>query len=118
MTDRGLDTYLVELLYEKITVFRVHDCLYRCAEYGHPIFLQSAVEEQFRATVKGSLSSEGKEDAVGTFLLDDAGYKKRCHWKEINLVSDTFRCLNSSDVRIHKNRTDAFFPEGFQCLGT
>ena len=64
---------------------------------------------EFNTTVQSRLSTKGQHDAVGTFLFDNALNKVRSYRKEVYMVGHALRGLYRSNIRIDKNRFDAFF---------
>ena len=115
---RHLEVNLVELLHEEVAVFGVHDSFYRCAENLHTVFLEHTTKIEFCTHVEASLSTPCEHDAVGALLLDDFSYKKRCHWQEINLVCDTFTCLNRCNIGIDEDGTDTLLTQSLEGLRT
>ena len=67
------------------------------------IFLECAVEVEFRTAVEGCLSTECQEDAVGTLLLDDFSNEVCRYRQEIYLVRNAFRCLDRSNVGVDEH---------------
>ena len=118
MADRGFQWNFVQLLYEKVTVFGVHNRFYRGAQYLYAVFFQRAVLVQFRSAIQCGLSSECQQDAVGAFFLDDFRNEMRSDRQEIYLVGNAFRSLYRSDVRVNQYRADAFLAQCFQGLRT
>ena len=90
MAHGHLGVNLVQFLHEKVAVFGVHDGLHAGAKYFHAVLLQHTLQVEFGAAVERGLSTECKQDAVGTLLLDDLGHIVGVDRKEINLVSNTF----------------------------
>ena len=96
-----LQADLVQLLHKQVAVLCVHDGLYRGTQHLYAILLQHASLIQFRATVQCSLSAKRQQNAVGTLLLDDFGYEVGGYRLEIDLVGNTFRGLNGSNVGVY-----------------
>ena len=115
---RSLHRNLVQLLHKEVTVFGVHNRLNGSTQHTHAIFLKNSVLVEFRTAVQRRLSAECQQNAVGTFFLDDFFHEIRSYRQEINLIGDTFRCLDSSNVRVYQNRTDTFFAQRLQRLRT
>jgi hypothetical protein len=107
--DRSLYVDFLELLYKKVAVFGNHDCLYRCAEHLHTIFVEHAVEIQLRAAVQCRLSAEGEKYAVGAFLLDYLLHEVGRNRQEIHLVGNALRRLYGGDVGVDEHTRDALF---------
>ena len=115
---RSFHRNFVELLHKEVAVFGVHDGFYRSTQHAHAVFLQDAVQVEFGTAVQSCLSAECQQDAVGLFFLDDFFYEIGSHRQEINFIGNAFRCLDSSNVRVHQNGTDTFFAQSLQCLRT
>ena len=115
---RHLEVNLVKLLYEEVAVFCVHDSLYRSTQHIHTILLKHTVEVKFCTNVQTRLSTPSQHDAVWALLLDNFSYKKRCHRQEINLVSNTFTCLNCSNVWINEDGTNTLLAQSLESLRT
>ena len=98
-----LHVYLVQFLYEKVSVLGVHDGLHAGTQNFHSVLLQSAVEVEFGAAVEGCLPTESQQDAVGAFLLDDLGNEMCVYRLEINLVGYTLACLDGSHIRVYEH---------------
>ena len=58
LTLDGLHVDFVQLLYEELTVFRIHDGLYRSTQYAGIVFLEHAGFVESHTAVQGSLSTE------------------------------------------------------------
>ena len=43
MTLNGVHPNLVEFLHEELTVFSVYNCLHRCSQHLHVIFLEDTI---------------------------------------------------------------------------
>ena len=115
---RNLEVNLVELLYEEVAVFCVHDSLYRSTQHIHTILLEHTVEVKLCTNVQTRLSTPSQHNAVWALLLDNFSYKKRCHRQEINLVSNTFTCLNCSNVWINEDGTNTLLAQSLESLRT
>ena len=113
-----LHRYFVEFLHEEVTVFSVHDSLYRGTQHTYTVFFENALLIEFRTAVQRRLSTESQQNAIGTFLLDDFFHEIRSHRQEVNLIGDTFRSLDGSDVGVHQHGADTFFTQRFQRLRT
>ena len=115
---RSFHGYFIQLLHKEVTVFRVHDSLYRSTQHTYAIFLQSSVQVKLRTAVQCSLSAESQQDAVRLFFLDDFFYEIRSYRQEVNFIGNTFRCLDCSNIRIYQYRTHTFFTQSLQSLRT
>ena len=89
-----------QFLHEQVTVFRVHDSLYRCTKYFPPYLSRIPLCVEFRTAVQCSLSAECQQDTVRTFFLDNFFYKISSYGKEIHFIGNSFRSLNGCDVRV------------------
>ena len=118
VANRHLEVNLVELLYEEVAVFCVHDRLNRGTQYIHTVLLEHTTEVELCTHVQTSLSTPSEHNAVRALLLDNFSYKKRCHRQEINLVSNTFTCLNCSNVWINEDGTNTLLAQGLESLRT
>ena len=106
----------VQFLYEQLTVFRIHDGLYRSTEYAGIVFFEYTCLVKSYTAVQGCLSTERQQHTVGTFLGDDFLYEIRSDGQEVNFVGHTFRGLHGGDVRVDQDGFDTFFLQGFQGL--
>ena len=116
MTLRRLHRNLIQLLNEQVTVFRIHDCFYRSTQNLHTVFLQNTFLKQVSSAVQSCLTTESQEDTIGAFLLNHTSHKISSDRQEINLISNTFRCLDSSNIRVNQHRADAFLSQCLQSL--
>ena len=111
-----LHLYLVELLDKQLAVFRIHDGLHRCAQYPDVVFLQDTALVERHAAVQRRLPAERQQDTVGTFLGDYFFHEERGNGQEVNRIRHTFGGLHGRDVRVDKDRLDAFLPNRLQRL--
>ena len=118
LTLDGLYIYLVELLYEKLTVFGVYNSLYGSTKYLYIIFLKHATLVEFHTTVECCLSTESEQDAVRALFLDDTLYEIRLHRQVVDLVCYTLRSLHGSNVRIDKHCLHSLLTQCFKSLRT
>ena len=102
LADRSLHLDLVQFLHEEVTVFRIHDSFYRSTQYAYTIFIQDTTCVQLSTAVQGSLTTESQQDTIRLFLLDDFFYEISSYRQEINLICDTFRSLDSRNVRVYQ----------------
>ena len=114
----NLEVNLVKLFHEEVTVFCVHDSLYRGTQHIHTVLLEHTVEVKFCTNVQTRLSTPSEHNAVRALLLDDFSYKKRCHRQEINPVSNTFTSLNCSNIWIDKDGTNTLLTQSLESLRT
>ena len=112
----GLDVDLVKLLDEELAVLRVHDGLHGRTQDAHTILLQHAALLQFHTTVECGLSTKGQEDAVGTFLLDNALDEIGLHGEEVDLVGHTLGGLHRGNIGVDEHRLDIFLAQGLEGL--
>ena len=115
---RNLEVNLIKLLYEEVTVFCVHDSLNRGTQHIHAILLEHTIEVELSTYVQTRLTTPSQHNAVRALFLDNLSYKKRCHRQEINLVSNTFTCLNCSNVWINEDGTNTLLAQGLESLRT
>ena len=108
----------IQLLHEKLTVFRIHDGLYRCTQHACIIFFEDTCLIQSHTTVQCRLSTERQEHTVRTFLGNHLFYEIRSHRKEIDLVGNPIRGLHGRDVRVDEDSFDTFFLQRLQGLRT
>ena len=83
----GLHPYLVEPSDKEVSVFGVDDGLYGGTQHLHSVFLQHTFPIEFHPTVQRRLPTKREQDAVGSFLLDDALHEIGRHRLEIDGVS-------------------------------
>ena len=116
LRDWSLQLCLIESLHKAVSVFCVHDSFHRCTQDFYTIFSKCAILIQFRSTIQSGLSTESQEDSIRTLLLDDFSDEIRSDGLEIDFVSDTFRSLNSGNVRIDKHWAHTFLSQSLQRL--
>ena len=68
----GLYANLVKATHEQVAVFGVDDGLNGRAQYLHAIFLQHSFFVERDTAVECRLTTKCEQDAIGTFLFDDA----------------------------------------------
>src|SRR5579884_1727532 len=100
---------MVQMLSKFLTVFSQDNSGDGSAEDLHTILFQHTALEELDATIESRLSTEGKQDAIGTLFGNDFLDKKRSDGQEVDLVSELPGSLNSSDIRIDQNSVDTFF---------
>ena len=99
----NLHVYLIKFLYKQVSVLSVHDGFHTGTENLHSVLLQRTIEVKFCTAVERCLSTKSQKDTIGTFLFDNFGYKVSIYRKEIYLVSNSFTCLDCSNIRIDQN---------------
>ena len=109
MAHRRLQLNLVEFLDEEVTVFRIHDSLDAGSQHLDAVFLQRAIQIQFRTAIQGSLSAECQQDTVRTLLLDNLCHEVSRHGLKIHLVGNTLRSLDGGNVRIDQHTGYSLF---------
>ena len=100
LRNRNLQVHLLQLLDKQVAVLGVHDSLNARAKHLDPVFLQRTVQIQLRTAVQCRLTAECQQYAVRTFLLYNFCYKKGIDREEINLICNTFTCLDCRYIRI------------------
>ena len=112
----GLDIDFIKLVHEKFPVLRVHDSLDRSTENLNVIFLKYVIFIQFHTAVQCRLTAEREQDSLRTLLGNDFFHKERRHRKEVDLVCDSFRCLDRGNVRVDQDGLNAFFAQSLERL--
>ena len=107
---------MVELFDEELAVFGVDDGADGGAENLDAVAFEDARAIEFYAAVKGGLSAESEQDAVGALLLDDAFYKVGGDREEVYLVGEALRGLHRGDVGVDEDGDYAFLFHGFEGL--
>ena len=64
------------------------------------------------------MTSEGNVDSVGLLVLDDLSNELRVDGEEVDLVGETFRGLDGSDVGVDENGVDPLLLESLDRLGS
>ena len=117
-TLNGLYIDFIQFLNKKFTILGIHNGLYRSTEYFYIIFFKNTFFVQCHSTVQGCLTTERQHNAFRFFFLNHFLYEIRSHRKEVDLIRHSFGRLYRSNIRIDKNRFNAFFFQGFECLRT
>ena len=117
-TLNGLYIDFIQFLNEKFTILGIHNGLYRGTKYFHIIFFKNTFFVQCHSTVQGCLTTERQHNAFRFFFLNHFLYEIRSHREEVDLIRHSFGRLYRSNIRIDKNRFNAFFFQGFECLRT
>ena len=73
---------------------------------------------QLDTNLKSGLTTESDVNGIRALVLDDFSHKIGGHGKEIDLVGETFRCLDGGNVGIDENGVDALFFESFNSFGS
>ena len=71
---------------------------------------------QFHTAVQCRLTAEREQDSLRTLLGNDFFHKERRHRKEVDLVCDSFRCLDRGNVRVDQDGLNAFFAQSLERL--
>ena len=103
MAHGRLQFHLVELLHEEVAVLGIHDSLNRSTQDLYAIFLQRAVQIEFRSAVERRLATESQQNAVRAFLFNDFGHEMGSDRLEIHLVGNALGSLDGCDVGIHEH---------------
>ena len=78
-------------MHKQVAVFGVDDGLNGCAQDLHTVFLQYPFLIERYAAVECCLTTKREQDAVGTFLLDDALDELGSHGLEIDSIGNSLR---------------------------
>ena len=98
---RHLQVDLSQLLDEQVTVFRVHDGFDAGSKHLNTILLQYAALVELSTTVQGSLATESQENTVRTLFFNNLCDKVRGYRLKVNLVGNSLRRLDRSDVGVY-----------------
>ncbi len=109
----GLYAYLIQTLYKQVTVLGVHDSLNLSTQHLNLILGQNAVLLQSHTAVQCGLTTECKQDCIGTLLGNHLLYKERSYRIEINSVSNTLAGLNSCNIGVDEDGLNALL---LKCL--
>ena len=112
----GLADVLEELL-EQFAVLRLTDGLQGSAEHADVEFVEDSGVGQLDGEVEAGLTAEGREDAVGALLFDDAGDYFQGEGFDVDDVGDVFVGHDGGGVGVDEDGDDALFAEGLACLG-
>ena len=114
----SLDTDLIQFLYEKLSVFSIHNGLNRSSKYLDIIFFQHFVFIKCHTAVERSLTTERKKNSLRTLFRDNFLHKERSNRQEVNLVCHTFGGLNSSNVRVYEDSLNSLLTQRLEGLRT
>ena len=90
-----------------LTVFGIHDGLYRRTQHLDVVLLEYTTLIKFHTAVQSRLTAEGQQNAVRTFFGNHLLNEVRLNRQEVDFIGYAFRRLHRSDVGIDKHRTDA-----------
>ena len=116
MAFRCLHRNLIQFLHKQISVLCIHNSFNRSTQHPNTKLFQDTFLKQVCSAIQCRLTTKSQENSVGTLFFNHTSHKISSDRQEVNFISNTFRCLNGSNIRIDQYRTDAFLTQRFQSL--
>ena len=106
----------IQLFNKEFTVFSIHNGSNWCTQHLDTVLCKHTRLFQFHTTIERCLPTEREQNAIRMFLLNNPFYEIRLHRKKVNPVSNAFRSLDCSNIRIDKNGLNTLLMQCFKRL--
>ena len=109
---------LIKLTHKELSVFGINDGLNGCSQDADAILVKYAAFVELDTTIECGLPTKCEENAVRTFLLNDALDEVGLHRQEVYLVGNALRGLYRRNVGIDEYRLHSLLAKRLQSLRT
>ena len=107
--DRDRLAHRLEHLFEGLAVFGLADCVDRRAEHPDPVPVEHACIREVGREVEARLTTQSRQQRVGSLALDDPLYRLNRQRLEVHAVGDFFVGHDRGGVRVDQHGLDALF---------